>query len=136
MPFWPQADERLKKVLKEFGMDNIKLTGMEFFGYHGALAEENKLGQRFLVDLELYLDLHQAGAGDDLSASINYAQAYEVVKTVVEGPAFKTIEAVAEAAAQKLKSSYPLLQGLKITVHKPGAPIAGIFHDVSVTLER
>ena len=44
-------------------MDNIKLTGMEFFGYHGALAEENKLGQRFLVDLELYLDLHQAGAG-------------------------------------------------------------------------
>ena len=108
-------------------MDNIKLTGMEFFGYHGALAEENKLGQRFLVDLELYLDLHQAGAGDDLS---------EVVKAVVEGPAFKTIEAVAEAAAQKLKNSYPLLQGLKITVHKPGAPIAGIFHDVSVTLER
>ena len=105
-------------------MDNIKLTGMEFFGYHGALAEENKLGQRFLVDLELYLDLHQAGAGDDLSASINYAQAYEVVK------------AVAETAAQKLKNSYPLLQGLKITVHKPGAPIAGIFHDVSVTLER
>ena len=55
---------------------------------------------------------------------------------MVEGPAFKTIEAVAEAAAQKLKNSYPLLQGLKITVHKPGAPIAGIFHDVSVTLER
>ena len=136
MPFWPQAEQRPKKVLKEFGMDNIKLTGMEFFGYHGALAEENKLGQRFLVDLELYLDLHQAGAGDDLSASINYAQAYEVVKTVVEGPAFKTIEAVAEAAAQKLKNSYPLLQGLKIAVHKPGAPIAGIFHDVSVTLER
>ena len=136
MPFWPQADQRPKRVLKEFGMDNIKLTGMEFFGYHGALAEENKLGQRFLVDLELYLDLHQAGAGDYLSASINYAQVYEVVKAVVEGPAFKTIEAVAEAAAQKLKNSYPLLQKLKITVHKPGAPIAGIFHDVSVTLER
>lgn len=81
-------------------MDNIKLTGMEFFGYHGALAEENKLGQRFLVDLELYLDLHQAGAGDDLSASINYAQAYEVVKAVVEGPAFKTIEAVAEQTSE------------------------------------
>ena len=106
---------------------------MEFFGYHGALAEENKLGQRFLVDLELYLDLHQAGAGDDLSASINYAQAYEVVKAVVEGPAFKTIEAVAEAAAQKLKNSYPLRHGLKITEHARGAPMPAKVQDEAAT---
>ncbi len=117
-------------------MDKITVTGMEFFGYHGALTEENKLGQRFVVDLELYLDLHQAGAKDDLTASINYAQAYEDVRSVLEGPALKTIEAVAEKTAVALKAKYKQLEQIKITVHKPGAPIAGIFHDVSVTLER
>ncbi|MBR0328475.1 MAG: dihydroneopterin aldolase, partial [Selenomonadaceae bacterium] len=52
-------------------MDRITLTGMEFFGYHGVLPEENKLGQRFVVDLVLELDLHQAGLNDDLNATIN-----------------------------------------------------------------
>ena len=117
-------------------MDKITLTGMEFFGYHGALAEENKLGQKFLVDLELYLDLKQAGSHDDLTASINYAQVYEDVRLVLEGKPFRTIEAVAEMTGDRLKKTYPLLESLKITVHKPSAPIAGIFHDVSVTLER
>ena len=117
-------------------MDKITLTGMEFFGYHGALAEENRLGQKFLVDLELYLDLEQAGRHDDLAASINYAHVFEDVRTVLEGKPFKTIEAVAEMTANRLKRNYPLLESLRITVHKPSAPIAGIFHDVSVTLER
>lgn len=117
-------------------MDKISLTGLEYFGYHGVMPEENKLGQRFLVDLELYLDLRKAGSNDDLMASINYAQVYEDVKAVVEGPALQTIEAVAETIAANLKNTYSRLEQVKISVHKPEAPIAGIFHDVSVTLER
>lgn len=117
-------------------MDKISLTGLEYFGYHGVMPEENKLGQRFFVDLELYLDLHRAGANDDLTASINYAQVYEDVKAVVEGPALQTIEAVAEKIAANLKNTYSMLEQVRISVHKPEAPIAGIFHDVSVTLER
>lgn len=117
-------------------MDKISLDGMAFFGYHGALSEENRLGQRFLVDLTMLLDLREAGQNDDLSASINYAEVYEQIKQLVEGKPVNTIEALAEAIAAMLKAKYSKLQKLIVTVHKPGAPIAGIFADVAVTLER
>ncbi len=117
-------------------MDKIVLTGLEFFGYHGALPEENVIGQRFIVDVTMYLDLSEAGIHDDLRASINYAEVYEKVQAVVEGEPFKTIEAVAEEIASVLHSSYPRLEKVEITVHKPGAPIAGIFHDVAVIIQR
>ncbi len=117
-------------------MDKIVLTGLEFFGYHGALPEENVIGQRFIVDVAMYLDLSEAGIHDDLRASINYAEVYEKVQDIVEGEPFKTIEAVAEEIAAMLHSSYARLKKAEITVHKPGAPIAGIFHDVAVTIQR
>ena len=117
-------------------MDNITLKGMEFFGYHGALPEETVLGQRFLVDATLQLDLHEAGCKDALEASVNYAGVYEVIKFVLEGKPYKTLEAVAENICKNLYQHYPMIQHMFITVHKPGAPVPGIFQDVSVTLER
>ena len=119
-------------------MDRITLTGMEFFGYHGVLPEENKLGQRFVVDLVLELDLHQAGLNDDLNATINYAEVYQEVRELVEDAhkPMKTIEALAELIVSMLWTKYSMLEHITVTVHKPGAPVAGVFRDVSVTLER
>ena len=80
-------------------MDRITLMGMEFFGYHGVLPEENKLGQRFVVDLVLELDLHQAGLNDDLNATINYAEVYQEVRELVEDahkPSVKNYRAAME----------------------------------------
>ncbi|MGB9805063.1 dihydroneopterin aldolase, partial [Desulfofundulus sp.] len=33
-------------------MDRVILKGMEFYGYHGVLPEERRMGQRFIVDVE------------------------------------------------------------------------------------
>ncbi len=38
----------------------IRLEGMAFYGFHGLNQEERALGQRFLVDLEVALDLGKA----------------------------------------------------------------------------
>lgn len=117
-------------------MDKISLTGMEFFGYHGVLPEETRLGQRFIVDLTMELDLRQAGENDDLEATINYAEVYADIKVLVEGAPVKTLECLGERICQKLYAKYQLLEHLSLTIHKPGAPVAGIFKDVAVTLER
>lgn len=66
-------------------MDKIYLNQMEFWGYHGLFPEENKLGQRFYVDLQLELDLKPASTSDDMTKSIDYGAVYEVTKKVVEG---------------------------------------------------
>ncbi|MDF2720161.1 MAG: dihydroneopterin aldolase [Paenibacillus sp.] len=72
-------------------MDKMQLSRMQFYGYHGVFPEENKLGQRFYVDLALSLDLSEAGRTDDLDKTVNYAEVYERVKTIVEGRTFRLI---------------------------------------------
>ena len=41
--------------------DEILLEGMRFYGYHGVHPEEQRLGQRFVVDVALVMNLQRAG---------------------------------------------------------------------------
>lgn len=116
-------------------MDCINLEGMEFFGYHGVIPEENKLGQRFIVDVCMYLDLRKAGKRDDLTETVNYAEVYHKVKAIVEGKPVKLIETLADRIAAAILCS-DLVSSVQVTVSKPGAPINGIFGNVSVTVNR
>ncbi len=117
-------------------MDKIELTGMTFFGRHGCLPEEREKGQTFLVDAVLWLDLAPAGTADDLEKTVDYAAVFRTVQDVVEGPPALLIEAVAEKTARAVLEGYPLVRRVRITVHKPQAPIPGKFADVSVTVRR
>lgn len=109
---------------------------MQFYGYHGLLPEENKLGQRFNVDLELYLDLKKPGHTDNMYDSIDYGHVYQLVQEFVEGQVKKLIEAVAEGIAEKLLAAFDLLAACKVTVTKPDPPIPGHYTSVAVEIYR
>jgi len=117
-------------------VDKIALNKMEFYGYHGVFQEETKLGQRFIIDLEVEADLQQAGTTDNLEYSINYGQLYFDVKEIVEGEPLKLIEAVAEAIAKKMLNSYNRIQSVMVRVIKPDPPIPGHYQSVSVEILR
>lgn len=117
-------------------MDRIELKGMAFYGYHGALKEENALGQRFYIDVCLFLSLRRAGETDDLADTVNYAKVYDVVKARAEGKPFHLIERLAAAAASDILDAFPEVVSVSVTVHKPSAPVAGIIDDVAVTIEK
>ena len=117
-------------------MDRIELSGMEFFGYHGCFAEERQKGQKFIVDAVLCLDLAEVGRTDELCRSVNYAEVFGDVRTIVGGEAKNLIEAVAEEIAAKLLKKYAALTRVEIAVHRPQAPLAGTFRDVCVRIER
>ncbi|MEN2766698.1 dihydroneopterin aldolase [Ornithinibacillus xuwenensis] len=117
-------------------MDKILLTNMQFYGFHGLLPEENKLGQRFNVDLELFLDTRNAGLLDEMEQSIDYSKAYQHVKKIVEGKAKNLIEAVAETIAEDLLTSFHLLQACRVKVIKPDPPIPGHYESVAVEIYR
>ncbi|HWI50017.1 MAG TPA: dihydroneopterin aldolase [Rummeliibacillus sp.] len=118
-------------------MDYIHIKDMEFYGYHGVLPEETKLGQRFRVTLAIATDLQHAGETDKLDNTVSYAEVYDLCKKVVEGKSYKLIEAVAEKIATVVCETYPnAVKGIRVEVIKPDPPIPGHYREVSVEITR
>jgi dihydroneopterin aldolase len=109
---------------------------MEFYGYHGVFPEENKLGQRFFVDLSVSLDLRQAGLTDDLENSVNYGQLFSVCQEIVEGKPFKLVETVAEQIAGRILQEFQLVDEITVKVVKPDPPIPGHYQSVAIEITR
>lgn len=106
--------------------DRITLKNMAFYGYHGAFEAEKELGQRFEVDVELYMDRPELETSDDIEMTINYVEVYNLVKEIVEEREFNLIEAVAQTIASQIVSSYDV-EKVVVRVRKPHAPVGGIF---------
>lgn len=117
------------------GGDRIFLEGMVFYGYHGVRAEEKKLGQRFVVDLEVWKDLRPAGRSDDLSQTVNYAELYRLAADIVTGPPSDLIEAVAERIAAAVLRHH-VVDAVRVRVRKPEAPVAGVLGAAAVEILR
>ncbi|NLN19844.1 MAG: dihydroneopterin aldolase [Firmicutes bacterium] len=116
--------------------DRISLQGMVFFGTHGVYEEEARLGQRFEVDVDLYVDTDRAGRSDQLEDAINYGDVYHHVRSVVQGQRFQLIEALAAAVARTLLTEYPALEAVTVRVRKPHAPIDGVLDTVEIEIHR
>ncbi|MEA2641940.1 MAG: 7,8-dihydroneopterin aldolase/epimerase/oxygenase [Chloroflexota bacterium] len=117
--------------------DRIRLNEMVFYGYHGVLDAERTLGQRFVVDVEMQLDLAPAGRSDDLDRTVNYAQVYETVREVLTGPPRRLIEAVAETIATRVLDEHALVGQVTVRIRKPEVPIPGsVLGSSEVWIER
>lgn len=117
-------------------MDKINIKNLEVFGNHGVLAEETKLGQKFIVSATLYTDIRGAGRSDDLSKSIDYGQVAYFIKNFIEENTYNLLETVAEELAGELLLNFERLNKVWIEIKKPFAPIALPLETVSVELER
>ncbi|MBC1471319.1 dihydroneopterin aldolase [Listeria seeligeri] len=117
-------------------MDKIYLNELAFYGYHGVLSEENKLGQKFIISLVLGLSTKKAGISDNVNDTVSYADVYKTVKEIAEGKPFKLIEALAEKIATEVLVNYPLLNEVTVKLIKPNPPIPGHYHSVAVEIER
>ncbi|MFC0216095.1 dihydroneopterin aldolase [Paenibacillus chartarius] len=117
-------------------LDSIIMSGMLFYGYHGAFPEETRLGQRFMLDVTMRLPLEQAGRYDDLEQTINYADAYALIKGIVEGEPVKLLETLAERVAMELFHTYTRIHELTVRVTKLHPPFGGQLQGVSVEIHR
>ena len=77
-------------------MDKIIIENLELFANHGVFPEETKLGQKFLINMELYLPTRKAGYSDDLTESVNYGEVSHFVTEFLTTHTYKLIEAAAE----------------------------------------
>lgn len=101
------------------GDDLILLEGMVFHGRHGTLPAERELGQPFVVDVELRLDLRPAGLSDDLTKTVDYGEVHRLAKQIVEGGPVDLTETIAERIASAVLEEHPLVEALRVKVSKP-----------------
>ena len=116
-------------------IDQIGLQGIVLFGHHGVHEEEKRLGQRFIVDVEMSRDLSVAGASDRLEDTVNYSDAYRIVKAVIEGPSRNLLEALAEEIAGSLLSQL-LVDEARVRIGKPSVPIDGTLDQAWIEVVR
>jgi 7,8-dihydroneopterin aldolase/epimerase/oxygenase len=116
-------------------LDRISVTGIEVFAHHGVLAHERELGQRFVVDLVLELDLAPAAASDDVTDTVHYGELAADVAALVAGEPVDLIETVADRVAARCLTD-ERVQAVEVTVHKPSAPLPVVAAEVAVTVRR
>ncbi|BBI30688.1 dihydroneopterin aldolase [Cohnella abietis] len=117
-------------------MDRMLLKKMVFYGYHGVFPEENKLGQKYYVDLDLGIDLSRVALTDDVEDTVNYAEVHAIVKGIVEGPPVKLIETLTEKIASTLLGTYTSIIKATVSVTKPNPPFDITFDGVTVEFRR
>ena len=117
-------------------MDKIYINDLEFVGYHGVFPEEKKLGQKFLVSVEILADVREAGITGNLEKSIHYGHVAADIEKIFSKKSYNLIETCAEKIAMGILRKYELVQEIKVLVKKPWAPIQMHFKEVAVEIIR
>jgi len=116
--------------------DRIFISGLSLHAYHGVMAYEAKVGQTFTIDLDLTIDLAAAARSDKVANTVSYDKVVECASAAFVAQKFRLIEAAAGKVADAVLAAFPRVQSVRVTIHKPHAPIAATFSDVGVTLVR
>lgn len=116
--------------------DVMFLTGLLIHAHHGVMEHESRVGQRFILDIELALDLADAASSDKLADTVSYAAIAETATRAFTARSHKLVESAAGVVADAILENFARVIEIKVTVHKPHAPIAATFADVGVTLVR
>ncbi len=112
----------------------IMINDITCYGYHGALPEEQVLGQEFRVSLEL--SLGTAAPQDDLlSQTVDYRCAVDTVRRIMEGPSRRLLETLAEEIATDILA-LPGVEEVRIRLCKVHPPIPAVRGGVAVVISR
>jgi len=116
-------------------MGVISLEGLEFFSYHGFYDEEQKIGNRYSVDISVTTDFSEAARLDRLQFTIDYEQLYRIVAEEMAQKA-RLLEHIADRIIDRTYQVYPYIDSVEVSVSKLNPPIGGVSTRARVTLKR
>jgi len=117
-------------------LDMIRMKNAVFYAYHGVQSDEQNLGGKFEVDVDLTCDLRRGAKSDHLRDTVDYVKVYETITGVVLGKKYYLLEALGEAIATDLLRNFRRVREVTVRVRKPGVPIRGVVDTVEVELHR
>lgn len=104
-------------------MDNIIIKDLEVYAFHGVNQQEKELGQKFLISIKIFMNLEEAAKSDDIYKTVNYGQLCIDVENEFKRCKYDLIETAGEKLAEFILMKYDLINGVKLIIKKPWAPI-------------
>ncbi|OOQ61641.1 dihydroneopterin aldolase [Mucilaginibacter pedocola] len=114
-------------------MVKVALQGAEFFAYHGFYPEEQLLGTRFVVDIEVVFDSVADFNDDKIANTVNYEELYQIAKTEMQHTR-KLIETVAQGIIDGIAAKYAYVQVASVTIKKAHPPLGGTVQNSVVSI--
>ena len=112
-------------------MDEIVLENISIYAFHGCMKEEARIGNDYIVNLNVKADLKDAAISDQLEDTINYV---DLLKIVNEEMAInsKLLEHVAERIVSRILRTMKMVNNVKVKVAKQNPPINGNISAVTI----
>ena len=121
---------------QELKRDFVIIQGLEFYAFHGASDEEQKIGHRYRVDIRLKTDLSKAGKSDNLEDTIDYGKVATRIVEISTEKQFRLLEALTESIVSKLFAEFPSLEEIELKIQKIAPPVNIIADSVGVEITR
>ena len=99
----------------------IYLKNVRFHAYHGVLQQERIVGNDYVVNLVVDYDFTSAMKTDELSATINYAELYEIIKEEMAIPS-KLLEHVVGRIGKRVFSECSAIRQIQLAITKENPP--------------
>ena len=116
--------------------DTVFVNGLVIHAHHGVSDEEMRIGQNFILDLALELDLEPAAGSDRIADTASYDDIVAAATQAFAARRYRLVEAAAGEVATALLAAFPKVTRVRVTVRKPHAPLVATFDHVGVTIER
>lgn len=113
----------------------LKIQNAVFYAYHGVMTEEQSLGRKFEVDVELEYDFEKAAETDKLENAINYELVYKYLKDILTENKFYLVERLAYVICKKILDKFENVYKVKVNVRKLHPPIGGLIDYVEASLK-
>ena len=116
-------------------MGLVSLRGLEFFAYHGYYDEEQKVGNKYSVDVTVRADLKKAAVQDTLSETVNYESLYNIVKDHMQVRS-RLLEHIGYEIIQSVFEEFQQVGWVEVSIVKYNPPIGGVCKEARVTLTQ
>ncbi|MEO8887470.1 MAG: dihydroneopterin aldolase [Mucilaginibacter sp.] len=103
-------------------MIKIALHGAEFFAFHGFYPQEQQLGNSYLVDIDVSFEPSGDLIDDKIAHTVNYEDLYEIACAEMQQPK-KLIETVAQGILDQVKTKYPNVERIEVSIKKLNPPL-------------
>lgn len=111
----------------------IFLENIKIYAYHGVLDQERVVGNNYVINLKLTLDLSRAAVSDDLNDTVSYADVFAIIKREMQTSS-QLLEHVAGRILDAIKQTYPTIEEVELKLSKLNPPVGGEVESASVLL--